>query len=288
MSGFSFYPYPFDENVHGDERVGYSGHEKERGDINGDNGDEGGDIRGDYGRRGLRSQETSHYSFQNSGEKFDGDGRGGYRSQTSHSSSHNPGDRIILLCLSVASRHFHKKIHVNERGDNSDDDGRSGFIPIEIIHFSFHNLGEMFYGDGRGGYMSQTILPPSHNKGGLGRSLGLSVHGNDISVYRSRPDTLLHITMADYILSTQISPKNTLQGVSEDKIFKKIIKDVSYIHIKIILIILIQVCHRTLIQVCHYTLIQKFHHTLFVHVHIVVLILFMHLTELHTIHIYNY
>ena len=41
------------------------------------------DSRGDDGRRGIRSQDTIHYYFHDSGESVDGDGRSGYRSQTS-------------------------------------------------------------------------------------------------------------------------------------------------------------------------------------------------------------
>ena len=77
-----------------------------------------------------------------------------------------------------------------------------------------------------------------------------------------KPATFLHITMVDYTLSTQGSLKNLFQGVFEEKLFNAVIKSVYYIHIKIILIVLIQACHNTLIQSCHHTLIQICHHTL--------------------------
>ena len=63
-----------------------------------------------------------------------------------------------------------------------------------------------------------------------------------------RPYTFLHITMADYIFSTQGSLKNLFQGVCKEKLFKTIIKVYSHIHDKIILIILIQEFQHTLIQ----------------------------------------
>ena len=61
-------------------------------------------------------------------------------------------------------------------------------------------------------------------------------------------------SVVDYTLSTQDCPKKLFQGVYEDKTFKIAIKAVSYIHIKIILIILIQACHHILIQIFHHTL----------------------------------
>ena len=99
------------------------------------------------------------------------------------------------------------------------------------------------------------------------------------------PDIILRITILDYNFSTQRSLKNIFQGVWEEVIFGTFVKDGSYIHIKIILIILIQsshhtiieLCHHKLIQTCHHTLIQEFHHTLFISVHIVLLLLFMNL-----------
>ena len=53
------------------------------------------------------------------------------------------------------------------------------------------------------------------------------------------PVTLLHITMGDYTFFTQCSLKKLLQGLCKVKIFKTVIKDVSYTRIKIIIIIII-------------------------------------------------
>ena len=46
--------------------------------------------------------------------------------------------------------------------------------------------------------------------------------------------------MVDYKISTQCYPKKILQGVCKEKISKAVIKAVSYTHIKIIFIIIIQ------------------------------------------------
>ena len=70
--------YPVEKNVHGDERVGYSGHVAERVDISCDDGDgrrnkicDDGDKRGyiivDYDRCVSSSKEASHYSSLNIG-----------------------------------------------------------------------------------------------------------------------------------------------------------------------------------------------------------------------------
>ena len=64
-------------------------------------------------------------------------------------------------------------------------------------------------------------------------------------------------------------PKKLFQGVIKEKLSKTVIKAVSYIYNKTILIILI--------QECHHNLIQTYHHTLFFHVHIALLLLFIHL-----------
>ena len=65
--------------------------------------------------------------------------------------------------------------------------------------------------------------------------------------------------------------------------FKTVITAVSYIHIKIILIILIQAWHHALVQTCRHTLIQACYHILFVRYHIELLIKFIHLMKLHII-----
>ena len=58
---------------------------------------------------GSRSQETIHYSSLNRGTRVYVEGRGGYRSPTSHYYSHNQDERGILL---------------NFSGDAVDGDGR--------------------------------------------------------------------------------------------------------------------------------------------------------------------
>ena len=68
------------------------------------------------------------------------------------------------------------------------------------------------------------------------------------------PATILLTTMVDYKMDTQGSLKMLFQGVCKDKIFKIVYKAVSFIHIKINFIILIQACNHTLIQTCHHIL----------------------------------
>ena len=70
--------------------------------------DERGGIHGDHGIRRFSSQDTSHSSFQNCGDIFDDYGRGVYSYHTRHSSSHNPGDHGIFLCLYVSSHNVQK------------------------------------------------------------------------------------------------------------------------------------------------------------------------------------
>ena len=71
-----------------------------------------------------------------------------------------------------------------------------------------------------------------------------------------RQAIFLPITMVDNTVPTQGSLKMVFLGVCEDKLWKTVIKDVYYIQIKTILIILIKACHHhTLIQACHPTLI---------------------------------
>ena len=82
-----------------DERVEYSGHVNERGDISSDDGYERGDITGDDGICRFRFQDIRHYYFHINGESVGGYGRGGYRSQTRYSYSNNPGERGIFLCV---------------------------------------------------------------------------------------------------------------------------------------------------------------------------------------------
>ena len=95
-----------------------------------------------------------------------------------------------------------------------------------------------------------------------------------------RPATFLHRTIGSYKFSTQYPLKNIPQGLYEEKILKTDTKGIYYIHIKIILIMLIQACHHILIKACH--------HTIFVCVHIELLLLFIQFTELNKICIYHH
>ena len=69
---------PVGKKIHEDERVGYSGHGNEIGNVSGDDDDERryisgddvddiDDISGGDGRHGFRFQETSHSSSPNCG-----------------------------------------------------------------------------------------------------------------------------------------------------------------------------------------------------------------------------
>ena len=156
--GLSFYSCPVDENFHGDKIVGYSIHDNERGDTSGDDVDERGDISRYDVIHGYRSQETSHYYFNNNGESVDGDGRGGYRSQTRHYYSHNAVECGRLLCLSVASHQFQENVHGNKRDNSSGDDRRRGFRSQETSQSSFQNRGESVDCD---------VRYPEHQKGYL-------------------------------------------------------------------------------------------------------------------------
>ena len=91
------------------------------------------------------------------------------------------------------------------------------------------------------------------------------------------------VSMLDSISSWFDLTLTTFPTVWKEKIFKQVIKYVSYIHIKIILVVILQAWHHNLIQTCHHTLFQEFHHTLFFFVRIALIILFMNLMELHTI-----
>ena len=125
-------------------------HKKEKGDIsfddvNGrrnrscDDGELRGDIRVDDVRRGSRSKDTSQFSSRNMGETVSGEGKFGYRSYTSHSSSYNPGENNRLLHITFSSRHLDDGIHENEIVDSRIDGERRGIRSQEIIHSYFHN-----------------------------------------------------------------------------------------------------------------------------------------------------
>ena len=73
--------------------------------------------------------ETRHFSSHNMGETVSGDGRGGYRSQTSHSFSHNPYGYGRLLQIPGSYVHVDDSINENEiiesRGDGAIHESKS-------------------------------------------------------------------------------------------------------------------------------------------------------------------
>ena len=60
---------------------------------------------------GNRSQENSHFPVKNHGERVDVEGRGGYRSQTSHFFLRFSGRHGRFSCLSVSSCPVDENIH---------------------------------------------------------------------------------------------------------------------------------------------------------------------------------
>ena len=88
--------------------------------------------------------------------------------------------------------------------------------------------------------MSQNSPYPPHHSGYIGRSLVFIVMVMTEVVIGLRPANFIHITMVDYTFPTQGFLKKLFQEVWKDKI-----------HIKIILIILIQSSSQTLVQACH-------------------------------------
>ena len=70
-------------------------------------------IRVDYDIFGSRSKDNIHFSPSNIVETVGSDGRGGYRSHTSHSYSHNPGVHGRLLSIPGSYRHVDDSIQKN-------------------------------------------------------------------------------------------------------------------------------------------------------------------------------
>ena len=135
---------------------------------------------------------------------------------------------------------FKKIVHSYERGDHIGDDTRGGFRSQETSHSSLHNCTKSVDGDGRGGYRSQTIHSLPHDPGGVSIFLCLYVHGNDRGVHRSQT---IHLPSHNHVEKCSFHPsfpQDAFPRVCEEKIFKTLIKDVTYIHIKIVLIILVQ------------------------------------------------
>ena len=104
------------------------------------------DISVYYGRYGYRSKDTSHTSSQNVVQNVDGYCRGGYRSHTTHSSSHNPGDHGILFCVYIAYHCVNYSLRYNLRVDIRVDYGRCGSRSQDISNYSFHKYIEIVDG----------------------------------------------------------------------------------------------------------------------------------------------
>ena len=94
-SSRNFRVYHNSDNVRGGYRSQYTRHYLSRNN--------GVYNFGFYGRGGIRSKETNHSYPHNIVAIVDVDSRVGYRSHTSHSSSHNPYGCGILLSLSLSS-----------------------------------------------------------------------------------------------------------------------------------------------------------------------------------------
>ena len=144
-----------------------------------------------------------------------------------------------MFCLSIVSLPVHKSVHGDEIGDSSGDDGRGGFRSQENSHSSFCNCLESVDVVEIGGYRSQIRHYTSHNTGCPGICwfyLFMAMIEVDIGL---RPANLLPITTMDNTGPTQGYLTMLFIGVCDDILFRTVIKAVSYIHIKIILVILI-------------------------------------------------
>ena len=144
-----------------------------------------------------------------------------------------------MLCLSIVSLPVHKSVHGDEIGDSSGDDGRGGFRSQDTSHSSFCNCLESVDVVEIGGYRSQIIHSTSHNTGCLGVcwfSLFMAMREVEIGL---RPANLLPITTVENIGPTQGYLTMLFIGVCNEILFRTVIKAVSYIHIKIVLVIVI-------------------------------------------------
>ena len=200
-------------------------------------------------------------------------------SQTIHYLSHNPGGFFIFLCRSISSRPVDKIVHGYDRDDLSCDYVRGRLRYQYTIHSYFINQVEMLtVMIGLEICIIPATIPPITYVGVVYCWFYLLIF--IIEVYMGLiPATCIPQNLVDNTVPTQVSINIIFLGVCEYKLFKTVIRDVAYFHIKIILIILIQAFHHTLIQACR--------HTLFVRVRISLIILFIHLMELYTILVYH-
>ena len=97
-------------------------------------------MRVDGVRYGFRSKDTSHFSSHITPETVGGDGRGVFRSQTSHYSSQNPGGHCRSFHISGSYIHVDDIIHDNKRGDSRGDGERRGSRSQDIFPLFFYHL----------------------------------------------------------------------------------------------------------------------------------------------------
>ena len=126
------------------------------------------------------SQNTSHSSSFNRVNRVDVEGRGGYRSPTSHYYPPNQGERGRLFTFSGDTVGVDGRVVYRSHTSHSSPqivDSR-GYISIhrskteEINHPSLFNVGESVGGFGKSGLRSRTSPSPSHNSGDHGISSG--------------------------------------------------------------------------------------------------------------------
>ena len=221
------------------------------------------DKSGDNVRGGYRSQETSHSFSINCRARVCVDSRYGYRYQISHSSSHNPGSRGRFLVLLFSSCPFEKNVHGGDRGGYrshtrhssshnpfgcgrvwvfyvasllvvksvhgdyrggiSDCDVRRVFRSQETRDTSCHNCVEIFDGDYRGVYRSQTIHSSSHNPGDRHRLLGIYVASRPVHKFFTVVKEVILVVMVEEV-DSGIKRPATLPFRIMDKVFILIVE----------------------------------------------------------------
>ena len=142
---------------------------------------------------GYRSQDTIHYPYFNRGTRVHVEGRGLYRSTTSHYSSPNQGERGRLLNFSGDTLggdgvvgYMSQTSHSSSwRGDIRGDSARHGSRTEYIRHSSLFNVEEMVDGVGRSGSSSCTSPSSSHHSGDCDRSYDFYSYDDNISGNRS-------------------------------------------------------------------------------------------------------
>ena len=153
-----------------------------------------------------------------------------------------------------------------KRGKRRGDGARCVIRYQEIRHYYFYNDGKSVDGDGRSAFRSHTSPYPSHHSGVLVISLGFYSYGTERSGHR-------------YHTSQFSSYKHCGLYIAHPRLYNKIFQGVwkEKIHIKTILIIIIQAYHNIIITTFHLILIQECNHTKFVCFNIALLLLCMHI-----------